>query len=47
MKKFNKTIEMCKNYDYLLKRFTKILNSRNKAPHTYLEDIEIDINERY
>ena len=46
MLKFNRPIERCTEYKAFLKSQRDILKQRNKAEHTYLEEIEAEVDER-
>lgn len=46
MSKFKKPATKCQDYDLMLAHFKKLLALRQKAGHTFFEDIEQDINDK-
>ncbi len=47
MVKWGRKINRCDDYDLLLKKFRETLRERQKAPHTYFEEIESTVAEKY
>ena len=46
MKKFATPIDKCRDVDEYLKNLNRYLGTRNKAEHTYLEEIESDVESK-
>ncbi|CAD8152710.1 unnamed protein product [Paramecium pentaurelia] len=47
MKKYYKKITYCKDVNFLIKNFKQIIKERSKASHTYLDEIENDIDKKH
>ena len=46
MKRFEKKIIPCENHDGFIKDLKTFLGTRNRAAHTYFEEVESQIDER-
>ncbi|CAK75560.1 unnamed protein product (macronuclear) [Paramecium tetraurelia] len=47
MKKYQKKITYCKDVNFLIKNFKQLIKERSKASHTYLDEIENDIDKKH